>query len=51
MSERRDDLRRLPRPLRWFRCPDCGTRAPTRQLLERHQVRDCHGLPGWRRKP
>jgi hypothetical protein len=42
------DLRKLPRPLRYWRCPQCGCRAPSKELLDRHLVRDCHGLPGWK---
>lgn len=34
-------------PRRYYpRCPECGTRAPTTELLTRHQERDCHGLHG-----
>jgi hypothetical protein len=29
----------------WPRCPDCGARAPTEKLLERHRVRRCYGNP------
>jgi hypothetical protein len=30
----------------WPRCPDCGARCPTAQLLRRHRERDCCGLTG-----
>jgi hypothetical protein len=30
------------------RCPSCGTRTPTLELLERHRLRRCYGLPGGR---
>jgi hypothetical protein len=28
------------------RCPECGSRFPTAEFLQRHLVRDCHGLGG-----
>ena len=31
------------------RCPECGARLPTLDLVKRHLVRDCCGLPGGRR--
>jgi hypothetical protein len=31
------------------RCCECGERFPSADLLERHRVRDCHGLIGGRR--
>jgi hypothetical protein len=31
---------------RYPRCPECGARTPTKELLDRHRVRDCHGLHG-----
>lgn len=30
----------------WPRCPDCGGRAPTVELLERHRARRCCGPIG-----
>jgi hypothetical protein len=41
-----DDLAAATQP----RCPGCGGRAPTWELLDRHRIRDCHGLPGRRRR-
>jgi hypothetical protein len=31
------------------RCPECGSRFPSGEMLERHRVRDCHGLYGGKR--
>ncbi len=49
VSVGRGDLRRLPRPLRYARCQQCGARLPSREFLDRHLVRDCHGIPARRR--
>jgi hypothetical protein len=35
------DLGRLGE--RWPRCPDCGARAPSDELLDRHRLRRCFG--------
>lgn len=40
-----DDCRCVCHVNEWPRCPDCGARAPTAELLERHRVRRCHGNP------
>ena len=37
--------------LDWPRCPDCGCRAPTQPLLDRHRFRDCRGVARRRRTP
>jgi hypothetical protein len=31
---------------RFLRCPTCGSRFPTAELLDRHLIRHCHGLRG-----
>jgi hypothetical protein len=44
------DLEKLLLEVLEPRCPDCGSRAPTWELLQRHRVRDCYGIPRGRRR-